>query len=426
MVVFGPGVAGRMGSNFVIEAEQGTLHKTLRLLLGWDEEQPLPFVRERSAVQKDNLNAAIAENPTRQMHEHLFRQGYLHQRRFALLPSRRNLRWLLPHVARRRGIDGLQLYMPYGNAARILKALVVQARATGWQGWVRDSLVIASREALPIETLLTNLTGEKELFLSLSPGTPGAAQKLTVQVMRPEGSILGYVKMPMTEAAGDRLRHEAAIVRDLHSYPELRSHIPRLLFAGLLQGRYVVFQSALEGNMGPRRFTPLHETFLERLHRCRFEQRPGERIVEETGRKWSRIAGRMGTKWQELGRAALRIAARELDGCEIACGIGHGDFAPWNTRVNEGALRLFDWESASWNAPLLWDQFHFMTQTECLLKIHHKREPVADERRKNRSLYLLYLLNTVGQFWEEEAKDVVIRYREEQLVRFLSSDYRAA
>ena len=323
-------------------------------------------------------------------------------------------------------IDGFQIYMPQGLLGRIVKSLVAQALTLGWSGWVRDTVVIASRVALPVEKLLSETTGERELVLSLSPGTPGTFQKLTIQVMRLDGTILGYMKMPMTEAAGQRLRHEATIVRDLYLYPELRPHIPRLIFAGLLEDRYVLFQSALDGKPGPLRYTPVHEQFLDRLHGCRSERRAGLHIVEETGLKWERIAGRMGQKWQELGRETLRIAAHELESHEIACGIQHGDFAPWNTRIKDGDLRLFDWESASWSAPVLWDQFHFMAQTESNFKIRRVRESATDRRRRNRSLYLLYLLNSVGQYWEEAAQEFAIRFREEQLLRFMSIDYRAA
>jgi hypothetical protein len=410
----------------MINPDPDILHKTLHVLLGWHENRPLPFLKELSDLKSENLTAAIAANPSSRIYEYLSREGYIHQWRFALLPSRRHLRWLLPQAAKGLGIDGLQLYMPHGHVGRIVKALIVQARATGWYGWMHDTVVIASRAALPIETVLRGATGEREFALSLSPGTPGVFQKLTVQVMRPDGSILGYMKLPMTEAADERLRHEATMVRNLYSYSELRPHIPRLIFAGLLEGRYVVFQSALDGKAVPPRYAPLHESFLERLHSCRSERRPGLQLVEETGQKWNRIEGRMGRKWQELGREALRIAARELDGREVSYGIAHGDFAPWNMRMDDGDLRLFDWESASWNTPLLWDKFHFMTQTECLLKTRHGRESATDGRGKNRSLYLLYLLNSAGQYWEEGAQDVVIRYREEQLLRFMSMDGRAA
>jgi hypothetical protein len=406
--------------------EPDVLQKTYRLLIGWDEDRPLPFVDERSDFSCVDPTVVIVANPSRLTCEELSRRGYVNQRHLALLPSRRNLRWLLPHVAKRRGIDDLQLYTPHGYVGRIVKALVVQARATGWQGWVRDTVVIASRQPLPIENMLSEITGERELALSLSPGISGAFQKLTVQVMRPDGSILGYMKMPMTKAADARLRNEAAVVQDLCSYPELRAHIPQLLFAGSLNGRHIVFQSAVDGKAGPTRYARPHEQFLQRLHACRPQRKPGLRLVEETGREWNRVAARMGSNWQSLGQEALKIAARELEGQEVACGIAHGDFAPWNIRISGADLRIFDWECASSNVPLVWDAFHFMTQTECLLSVRHDEASAADGRKKNRSLYLLYLLNSAGQYWEEAAQDVVIRYREQQLLRFMSVDGRAA
>lgn len=410
----------------MIDPDPDTLHNTLRVFLGWQDNRPLPFLRELADSRPDYSACAIAENPSSRTYEYLRRQGYTHQRQFALLPSRRNCRWLLPKAAKRLRVDGLELYMPRRYLGRMVKALISRARAAGWEDWVRDSIVIVSRTALPIETLLSAATGEREIALSLAPGTPGAFQKLTVQVMRPDGSILGYMKLPMTEVAGERLRHEATIVRDLCAYPELRPHIPRVIFAGPLQGRYVVFQSALDGEAAPQHYAHLHERFLDKLHGCRPERRSGLHVVEETSQKWNQIAGRMGARWQGLGRGALRIAARELEGREVACGVAHGDFAPWNMRMEDGDLQLFDWESASWNRPLLWDKFHFMTQTECLLNTHYGHASETNSRATNRSLYLLYLLDSAGQYWAEGAQDVVIRHRERQLLEFMSIDECAA
>ena len=190
--------------------------------------------------------------------------------------------------------------MPHGHVGRIVKALVANARATGWQGWVRDSIVIASRETLPIEDLLSEATGERELLFSLSPGTPGTFQKLTVQVMRSDGSILGYMKMPMTASADERLRHEAAVVRDLDSYEELRPHIPRLIFAGSLQGRYVIFQSALQGSRGPLCYDSLHENFLKRLHSGQYEAGLGNALLKKqpsNGTGWC-------VEWEQSGNSS--------------------------------------------------------------------------------------------------------------------------
>ena len=79
----------------------------------------------------------------------------------------------------------------------------------------------------------------------------------------------------------------------------------------------------------------------------------------------------------------------------------HGDFVPWNTRVQPKGLILFDWESAAWEAPALWDRFHFLAQTECHLNLRQTER--TDVRGENRALYLLYLLNSVAQLTDEES-----------------------
>jgi Phosphotransferase enzyme family len=415
-----------IGNAIVTQHDADLLVHTLRPLLGRDEMERLPFVKEPADVREETSSVVVLENTSSRMIETLAAGGYVHQRRFALLPSRRTLRWLLPHMPERRSIDGLQLYVPYGNIGRIIKSLVVHARSAGWHGWFRDTIVVASKSPTPLEVLLTEITGEQEFVFSVSRGTPGAFQKLTVQVMRTDGSILGYVKLPATAAANDRLRNEAAIVSKLSEYAALRSHIPRLIYAGLLNARYILFQSGIEGDAGPSHYSSLHDEFLARLHECRLERRPGLHLVEEVARKWNTVAGVMGSKWESLGKQALKIAASELSDSEIRCGIAHGDFAPWNTRIHDGQLRLFDWESASWNAPLQWDRFHFLSQTACLLGVKHSNELLRVQLESNRSLYLLYLLTTAAQFWQEAAEEVVIRYREEQLTQFMALDANAA
>ena len=117
----------------------------------------------------------------------------------------------------------------------------------------------------------------------------------------------------------------------------------------------------------------------------------------------------------------MKIALRELRGSRVACGLHHGDFAPWNTRVDRGNLSVFDWESAECAAPTLWDQFHFLSQAECVLKERVGQQNTPDIRTANRALYLLYLLNSTAQAAQEGARQFAIDYREKQIVRQLAS-----
>jgi hypothetical protein len=400
------------------------LDEALRLFLGWDRGNPLPTIDQLSRNETSLPNAVVSGGLASNVGKQLARQGYTRQQRFAILPSRTQPRWLLPLRSDRRAIDGFELYTPYSRATRLMKALVVRVRATGWEGWVRHGVLVAARTPLPIEKLVTEVTGEKHLTFALSLGTPGSVQKLTVQVMRADGKILGYLKMPLKSGAERRLRHEADTVEKLQRFAKMHAHIPRLLFAGSWDGQYLVFQSAIDGEAGPLRMTERHEEFLQNLQSCAPVMVPGRKLVERIAQWWEKVASRLETNWQRLGREALRIATRELDSVPIACGVQHGDFAPWNTRVQSKGLILFDWESAAWEAPVLWDRFHFLVQTECHLKLRH--EEWTDVRGENRALYLLYLLNSAAQLTDEESGAFTFNYREQQLRKYTSEPAQTA
>jgi hypothetical protein len=48
--------------------------------------------------------------------------------------------------------------------------------------------------------------------------------------------------------------------------------------------------------------------------------------------------------------------------------IHHGDFAPWNVRVNAaGSWRVLDWERGEAFGPPAWDWFHWVIQHEILV-----------------------------------------------------------
>jgi hypothetical protein len=409
-----------MASAFRFQGSREILEEALRAFLGLGPGDAMPSAERLGEGAVARPTAVISWNAASTKAKQLARLGYTRQYRFAVVPSRNQPRWLLPLTSDRRAIDGFEFYTPYSRATRLMKALVVHVRATGWEGWVRHSVLVAACEPLPIEKLAREVTGDKNITFALSLGTLGSVQKLTVQVMRSDGTILGYLKLPLRSGAEQRLRHEADVLQKLHSFPKLRAHIPRLLFAGLWEGRYVLFQSAVDGEPGPVHLSRLHEEFLEVLRGCEPAMLPGRRLIQTIGHRWEKTAPLLGTNWQRLGREALGIASRELDSVQIACDAQHGDFAPWNTRVHPKGLMVFDWESAAWDVPVLWDRFHFLAQTECHLNVHHIESGAADLREANRAVYLLYLLSSVAQLTEEETEPFSLKYREEQVRKHIS------
>jgi hypothetical protein len=322
---------------------------------------------------------------------------------FSVLPSRNGPRWLLPLGSRRITSESLRAYAPYAIAARIKKLLLLGVLKTGWTGWARNKVFIASQGRLPLEVLVSDITGEAKPVFALSLGTPGRFRKLTVQVMRRDGEILGYIKLPLTAAAAERVRYEAAVLQRLWNFVALRPFIPRTLYAAEWGNAYILFESRGPSQPGPASFRLVHNEFLQTLWSAQRSVKPGPAVVEEVDARWRVWSPLLNVEWRAAGERALEKASRELDGTTIPCGISHGDFAPWNTRIEGERLFVFDWESAAWETPIDWDGFHFRTQVAGLLKRSSGWNFTRHGHPPRRGAFLLYLLSSLCQLLEEDS-----------------------
>jgi len=365
--------------------------------------------------------AVVLEDPSRRAVQRVMDKGFAHIQRFVVLPSSKGPRWLLPLDNTHTTLEGFHIYTPYARAAQTVKATAVRFIKAGWNGWGCSRVLIASRERLPLEKLVAEVTGEREPTFAMSLGVGGNVRKLTVQVMRANGEILGYVKLPLTEAAAERVRDEAATLERLRHLAPLRPHIPKVLYASEWVDGYILFQSPGPSCPGPVEFGALHESFLRTLWSAYQVQKSGRELVEEVAARWRKRELLLDADLRELGERALGRAHRELDAVVIPCGIMHGDFVPWNTRLDGGRLFAFDWESAAWDVPLLWDALHFHVQLAHLLKRKTAKRFLLERSRDNKGSSLLYLLNSISAYLEEVGIDHPgIVYRKRMLLRELS------
>jgi len=349
---------------------------------------------------------------------HRTAQGDLMRHRFAVLPSRQEPRCLLPLGDSRTTLEGFRVYTPYGFGARLRKALLAQIVKTGWSGWAMHSLYVG--EPLGLKALVTNVTGERNPAFAMLLGPPGKYRKLTIQVMRSAGETLGYIKLGLTNPASERVRHEASVLEDLSG---LRPQVPSVLYSGDWQNGYMLFQSPLEGRPGPEELSDMHVKFLEKLAAVRRANKPGPRVVEEIGARWKEVTWRCDWRWQQLGKETLAAARRDLEKVIVPCGFWHGDFAPWNTRVQDGRLAAFDWESCEDGVPLGWDTFHFSVQVASLLKKSWRTKFDLTASPGARGLFLLYLLASLGRSLDERAEEnPALEYRKQALIGELGTN----
>jgi hypothetical protein len=377
-------------------------------------------------LSRMGLPPVFSLSPSPTVAKQLRREGYDHLRYFVALPSLRMPRLLLPIDNASGMIGGAEIYFPHRWVPRTLKSMFLRIAKLGCVGWLRPRVLLASKGPLRLETLVHAVSGEQHPVFAFSFGRQAAVRKLTVQVMRPLAvnntnrgqvqtlhDILGYMKLPLTDMACKRVRHEADTLERLWNFPPLRKHIPRLLYAGDWNDTFVLFQSPLEGTLGPTRLNGSHTEFLRALGNVHRVEKPGKALINKVAATWEKVAPMFGAKWNELGREVLGHATRVIGDKILPLGVMHGDFAPWNTRVRGKELLLFDWESADWEAPTTWDISHFevLTASSPLTNDGHPTIGVPSEK----ACFMLYLLNSVFQY-VQEGNTTAVRYRQKLLI----------
>jgi hypothetical protein len=320
---------------------------------------------------------------------------------FGALPSCAAPRWLVP-CRGAAGVRGLDIYTPYTQRAKMLKWAVAAGLRLGLGFPTGRSVSLASRLE-PLDCLVAAATGENHPYYAFAMGGPGPYAKLTVQAMRRSGEVLGFLKLPMQEAGAGRVRNEASMLRLWADTQALEGRVPRLLYSGDWLGTYLLFQTAASGTVGPKLMGRPHAEFLRRLREAApAEGKPGERVVAEVFEKWWQRPPAAGPEWLATASAGLECARQLLSRKEVSCGLVHGDFAPWNTRIEGGELFVFDWESAAFGWPVDWDAMHFQVQVSCLLGGSLDGLPAAaPAMAANMGVFLLYLLASAANLLRE-------------------------
>lgn len=328
------------------------------------------------------------------------------ERRFAVLPSTSDPRWMIPVSSHsKHTIDRLSIYTPYSAKARVMKLAFSTAMRLPSSVWARETLALPSPG--PLEDLVRKVFGESTPDFTISLGTPNLYRKATVQITVGRRAI-GFLKVPLTPAADQRLEHEAAVLTHLSAFPALRAFLPSVLYAGKWNDRFVLVQSPLDGRAGSLKFGEEHRLFLRALARVSSTPRKAQELIDETARKWESVAHVLNVDARRAVARSLRVIEHHYGGLKLHCGFSHGDFAPWNTRQREENLGVFDWEAAATGRPHDWDAFHFQTQTASLLGRYtgYNIDADAPETDCSHWIYLIYSLSVLLAEQREGLKDL--------------------
>jgi len=326
-------------------------------------------------------------------------------------------RQLLTSLASPRvSAQGLKVCNAQKKSSRLLAALLETALRAGLaQPFVRR--IGISPPPGPLLHWLRQVVGEKSLHCSLSLGPAGPHQKCVLQLMRPDGSILGYAKVGCNQKTVALVENEVRFLRRLSEQKFSRLVIPELLYAGWFRDRFVAVtrQASPPVSQAPAAITSLH---LEALRELRESLNvaargpaaaPGCRQVA-SGYYCGLVEQATARARRWLGTSPLPVYAR------------HGDFTPWNLRLVAGGLLAFDWEYASEQGTPGYDLIHFLFRARALQSPGRIYAPAVVERETwrhlagylaavgcadldPRALVLLYLADQIAFLYHTDGRD---------------------
>lgn len=157
----------------------------------------------------------------------------------------------------------------------------------------------------------------EDIKLSIYTGTKGYHRKPTIMISDKNGFVLGYAKMALTKQAKLLIFNEYSTLNLVAKLNLKSCYVPKVLFFN----KDVLIVSTINA-------------------------KPSKAIFDK---QYSEFMNEIKAKTMKNGKCLV-----------------HGDFAPWNILIADKPF-IFDWELSKYSVPL-YDYFHFIVQTELLLK----------------------------------------------------------
>lgn len=281
--------------------------------------------------------------------------------RFRLVRKHGEPLLLLP-PRRRAAIEALTLYPAQTSKARAARFLLRACLQAGLAPGTKPVTVRADPQAAFWRFLRSDdragQPGRPDFaVLCGNPRVPG--RRFILLVFDSAGGPRKLVKAGVSTEARALIRQEAAFLK---SSSVEKVSAPAVLGAFSGDGiEAVALEYAAGKNPDPREMTPLANLLTSWLH-------PEQRMPLADLPAWRRLAG------VAQANPLLRRLESALATTQVRPAILHGDFAPWNIRVDPVTRRwvVLDWERGETAGPPGWDWFHFVIQTETLV---HRASP---------------------------------------------------
>jgi hypothetical protein len=279
---------------------------------------------------------------------------------------------VLPFMNKQVLLSTLRMYYPSRWTGRLYSLTLARTLPwRAWLGWVEtvETLTGLCPDLEPILKVIPNANPE---YIGLLKGSPGPRSKLTLKIMDVAGNSLAYARIADSPGAVEALRREAQV---LTAAAKLEPYLPVVIAQGEYSGPHDFFIVESAGPEQPAEpvLAERHFAFLARM--LGDETMPWHAVIDQLEHEISDLM-------REPGLSSLlaeTLAFLRKASCpSLRVCIEHGDFVPWNVRVNKtGELFVLDWEHARRDGWVWLDALHFCYQTEALVRRRSPKQVLA-------------------------------------------------
>ena len=250
----------------------------------------------------------------------------------------------------------LELYSPQKRVARWLKQGLGFAARSGMPLPLKKTQMSIGLDS-PFAQFLTGVAqewSEPNRGLAVLAGNPNAAGRRFILLLLSEGGPKAVIKAGAAGAARDLILREAEFLQSTQ-WPGM---VPPL--AVFHSEEMAAFATVYLSGESPLR--------ADRLEICGFLSRWIDRTSNdaslESFASWQQLALHL-RKEEKLNKWGDRLGSRKVKPVLM-----HGDFAPWNIRVNPQTRgwQVMDWERGSLRGIPSWDWLHFEIQRSILVR----------------------------------------------------------
>jgi len=264
---------------------------------------------------------------------------------------------LLPVAPARAAAAALR--RPHDGRDRAEIAKTIAARMMARTGLLRfGSGRIVELPQFALVEHLASVMGEPELRAAVTLGGLRRNRKPVLQLIRPDGRTVGFVKVGWSPMTAGLVYNETATLKLMEGRLPKPFRVPRVIHHETWEGKQVGVVTPVTNRAPELRRPP---TTVETVLAIARAESLGLRAVN---RMW------LFEQWRGNGVAEhidLERLAEKRGDVQVEIGLWHGDLTPWNQSSRLGTLLIWDWEFAGRGRPIGFDALHQ------LFELHRRR-----------------------------------------------------